>query len=86
MKGRQTETTSSGPPFPNSMDGASVQHDLSILRKPIQTSITGFSEVMKAYTNGTEEVVLILSFTYFRKINLYANGVLNSLDKRSSQP
>lgn len=62
MKGRQTEaaTSSSGPPFPNSsMEAASsVQHDLSILRKPIQTSITGFSEVMKAYTNGTEEVIV----------------------------
>ncbi|XP_059615157.1 zinc finger protein 800 isoform X2 [Phlebotomus argentipes] len=30
--------------------------DLSILRKPISTSITGFNEARKAYENGTEEV------------------------------
>lgn len=30
--------------------------DLSILQKPIQTSITGFKEVVKAYKDGTEEV------------------------------
>lgn len=30
--------------------------DLSILQKPIQTSITGFKEVVRAYKDGTEEV------------------------------
>lgn len=30
--------------------------DLSILRKPIKTSVTGFNEARKAYEDGTEEV------------------------------
>lgn len=30
--------------------------DLSLLRKPIVTSITGFEEVLKAYEEGTTEV------------------------------
>lgn len=30
--------------------------DLSLLRKPIVTSITGFEEVLKAYEEGTNEV------------------------------
>lgn len=30
--------------------------DFSILQKPIQTSITGFKEVVKAFKDGTEEV------------------------------
>ena len=36
-----------------------LQHnDLSILRKPINTSVTGFLEVKKAYDDGTDEVCL----------------------------
>lgn len=30
--------------------------DLSVLRKPIITSVAGFEEVLKAYAEGTEEV------------------------------
>lgn len=37
-------------------DDSSVSNDLSILRKPIQTSVTGFNEARKAYEDGTEEV------------------------------
>lgn len=33
--------------------------DLSILRKPIPTSITGFRETIQAYENGTDEVNII---------------------------
>lgn len=35
--------------------------DLSILRKPIKTSVTGFNEARKAYEDGTEEVKRLLS-------------------------
>lgn len=31
--------------------------DFSLLRKPIITSVTGFSEAKKAYDSGTEEVI-----------------------------
>lgn len=41
------------------------QLDLSILRKPISTSITGFQEVMKAFENGTDEVYLHFVYTFF---------------------
>lgn len=37
--------------------------DLSILRKPISTSITGFNEARKAYENGTDEVSQATFFT-----------------------
>lgn len=30
--------------------------DLSLLRKPIATSVTGFEEVLRAYEAGTNEV------------------------------
>ncbi|GAB0092813.1 hypothetical protein DMENIID0001_078490 [Sergentomyia squamirostris] len=45
-------------------DGAENSHDcldLSILRKPITTSINGFSEVRKAYDNGTDEIRQLLT-------------------------
>lgn len=31
-------------------------NDLSILRKPIKTSVTGWNEARKAYDDGTDEV------------------------------
>lgn len=34
--------------------------DFSLLRKPIITSVTGFSEAKKAYDSGTEEVISFL--------------------------
>ncbi|XP_055375674.1 uncharacterized protein MAL13P1.304 [Condylostylus longicornis] len=37
------------------------QQDLSILRKPILTSITGFLEAKRAFENGTEEIRRLLS-------------------------
>lgn len=33
-----------------------VTVDLSVLRKPIKTSVSGLVEVQKAYENGTDEV------------------------------
>lgn len=30
--------------------------DLSLIRKPIATSVTGFEEVLRAYEDGTNEV------------------------------
>lgn len=38
----------------NTMDQGDV--DLSVLRTPIPTSVTGFMGVMKAFGDGTEEV------------------------------
>lgn len=38
----------------NNMDQGDV--DLSVLRKPIPTSVTGFMSVMKAFGEGTVEV------------------------------
>lgn len=54
MKARTTEI---GLQYSNG-DGGGIGPplDLSILRKPIQTAITGFLEAIKAYENGTEEV------------------------------
>lgn len=42
----------------NSMqnDMETVPNDLSILRKPIKTSVNGFNEARKAYEDGTHEV------------------------------
>lgn len=34
------------------------QMDLSLLRKPIKTSVEGFEEVLRAYEAGTNEVSL----------------------------
>ncbi|KAJ6633885.1 Zinc finger protein [Pseudolycoriella hygida] len=34
--------------------------DVSILQKPIRTSVTGFKEVVKAYEDGTNEIKLLL--------------------------
>ena len=47
------------------------QLDLSLLRKPIRTSVEGFEEVFRAYRDGTDEVrpqlfpISILTFFYF---------------------
>lgn len=41
------------------------QLDLSILRKPISTSITGFQEVIKAFENGTDEVFKFFTHVFF---------------------
>lgn len=35
--------------------------DLSILRRPIKTSMSGLKEARKAYDNGTEEVCVLFS-------------------------
>lgn len=37
-------------------DTEMVSSDLSILRKPIKTSVNGLNEARKAYEDGTEEV------------------------------
>lgn len=37
-------------------DTSTTGKDLSILRKPIKTTVTGFNEARKAYENGTQEV------------------------------
>lgn len=64
MKARSSDTSTQQ----NGGDGLAMSstsnghlHDLSILRKPIQTSITGFHEAMKAYNDGTDEVIIFFS-------------------------
>lgn len=39
-----------------SSDTWTGDNDLSILRKPIKTSATGFNEARRAYEDGTQEV------------------------------
>lgn len=55
MKARNT-AMDSGSNQPLSNSPTAGRADLSILRKPIQTTITGFQEVIKAYEDGTDEV------------------------------
>ena len=38
--------------------------DLSLMRQPIATSVTGFDEVLRAYEAGTNEVSLIYCFFF----------------------
>lgn len=38
------------------LDTETVSNDLSILRKPIKTSVNGLNEAKKAYEDGTDEV------------------------------
>lgn len=53
IRGGPSDATLSNACLENKKNG---MRDLSILQKPIQTSITGFKEVVKAYKDGTEEV------------------------------
>lgn len=39
-------------------DTETVSSDLSILRKPIKTSVNGLLEARKAYDDGTDEVCI----------------------------
>lgn len=48
--------------------GEPTGSDLSILRKPIQTSVTGFNEARKAYEDGTEEVIHRIQYSPARRI------------------
>lgn len=54
MKGRTTGGYSSDSEQPSNIK--SKKDDLSILRKPINTSLNGFLEAKRAYENGTDEV------------------------------
>lgn len=38
--------------------------DLSLIRKPIITSVTGFLEAKKAYDKGTDEVNIYITCSY----------------------
>ncbi|XP_037029904.1 zinc finger protein 800 [Bradysia coprophila] len=58
IRGGPSDATLSNACLENKKNGI---RDLSILQKPIQTSITGFKEVVKAYKDGTEEIKLLLS-------------------------
>lgn len=44
-------------------DTETVSNDLSILRKPIKTSVNGLNEAKKAYEDGTDEVSDFLSLS-----------------------
>lgn len=43
-------------------------YDLSVLRTPIPTSVTGFMGVMKAFGEGTAEVKNYLTFSYINPL------------------
>lgn len=45
--------------------------DLSILRKPIKTSLRGLNEARKAYENGTDEVCVVVCFSESEMPNIY---------------
>lgn len=59
--------------------------DFSLLRKPIVTSVTGFSEAKKAYDSGTEEVIaqflpyfdFILMHFFIRFENCWPTNVIS---------
>lgn len=36
--------------------GLTMEEDVSLLRQPMRTALTGFLEAKKAYENGTDEV------------------------------
>lgn len=38
------------------LDTETASNDLSVLRKPIKTSVNGLNEAKKAYEDGTDEV------------------------------
>lgn len=54
MKSRTTGGYSSDSEQPSNTK--QKKDDLSILRKPINTSLNGFLEAKRAYENGTDEV------------------------------
>lgn len=54
MKNISTSVSSS---IGQTMNSQSVQMDLSILRPAIAASVTGFLDVIKAFKNGTTEVI-----------------------------
>jgi hypothetical protein len=43
----------------DSNQASSGKLDLSCLRQPVATSVTGFEEVLRAYEAGTNEVILL---------------------------
>lgn len=45
------------------IDMETVPNDLSILRKPIKTSVNGLNEARKAYEDGTDEVSEMLIYS-----------------------
>lgn len=73
--GGPSDTTLSNACLENKKNGI---RDLSILQKPIQTSITGFKEVVKAYKDGTEEVSSHQQFMFISFVN--ACGVTDCCD------
>lgn len=59
--------------------------DFSLLRKPIVTSVTGFSEAKKAYDSGTEEVISCFSSrtlnTFLKWISVYFTQKFHALTR-----
>lgn len=52
--------------------------DLSLMRQPIATSITGFEEVLRAYEAGTNEVSSLNIFSHFHyQFNLFVPSCVN---------
>lgn len=72
MKARSA-TPVNGIGLPSDSNPSKERPDLSILRKPIPTSITGFRETIQAYENGTDEVN-----KYFQHYNIIELSNLRS--------
>lgn len=55
--------------------------DLSLMRQPIATSVTGFEEVLRAYEAGTNEVSRLKSFKIFLPLSKFSfpNSYVNCL-------
>lgn len=79
-------------------DTEKLSSDLSILRKPIKTSVNGLNEARKAYEDGTEEVGFVgdyCSFVFlfklipkknlheiFRFVNCYLTNVISFMSAK----
>lgn len=45
--------------------------DLSLLRRPIATSVTGFEEALRAYNDGTNEVRKVILLLGLKFLSLF---------------
>jgi hypothetical protein len=61
----------------DSDESTEAKLDLSVLRKPIITSVTGFDEMLRAYADGTSEVSLQNFSLKFSNLNFDRYKLLN---------
>jgi hypothetical protein len=61
----------------DSDESTEAKLDLSVLRKPIITSVTGFDEMLRAYADGTSEASLQNFSLKFSNLNFDRYKLLN---------